>query len=81
MNDLIDTIDSNLDEVLVNLGNMVLKLSSPRITRSSEERAALARSVSQFSLCAGNSKDPRVRELALKLQNTLQPRLRLVASR
>jgi hypothetical protein len=81
MNDLIDAIDTTLDAMLVTLGNMVLKLSSPHITRTSEEHAALARSVSQFSSCARHSSDPRVRELASKLEGTRHPRLRLVANR
>jgi hypothetical protein len=81
MDDLIVQIDRNIDEVLVNLGRMVLRLSSPQVTRTSEERRALARSVGQFSLCATRSSDPRVRELAQALQDTLKPRLRLVVSR
>jgi hypothetical protein len=74
-------IDRALDELLVGLGHMVLRLSSPQITRSREEREALARSVNQFSTCAARSNDPRVTKLAEELQDTLKPRLRLVASR
>jgi hypothetical protein len=81
MDDLIVQIDRNIDEVLVNLGKMVLRLSSPQVTRTREERQALARSVGQFSVCATRSRDPRVRELAEELQDTLKPRLRLVARR
>jgi uncharacterized protein YejL (UPF0352 family) len=81
MDDLIVKIDRNIDEVLVNLGNMVLRLSSPQVTRTREERQALARSVGKFSLCATRSRDPRVQALAEELQDTLKPRLRLVASR
>jgi hypothetical protein len=81
MDDLIVKIDRNIDEVLVNLGRMVLRLSSPQVTRTREERQALARSVGQFSLCASRSTDPRVQELAEELQDTLKPRLRVVASR
>jgi hypothetical protein len=82
MDDLILKIDRNIDEVLVNLGRMVLRLSSPQVTRTHEERQALARSVGQFSLCATRSTDPRVQELAIALQATLKkPPLRLVASR
>jgi hypothetical protein len=81
MDDLIVKIDRNIDEVLVNLGRMVLRLSSPQVTRTREERQALARSVGQFSLCATRSGDPRVQELAKALQDTLKPRLRLVANR
>jgi hypothetical protein len=74
-------IDKALDELLVGLGQMVLRLSSPHVTRTREEREALARSVNQFSTCAARSSDPRVLKLADDLQNTLKPRLRLVASR
>jgi hypothetical protein len=81
MDDLIIKIDRNIDEVLVNLGRMVLRLSSPQVTRTREERQALARSVGQFSLCATRSRDPRVQELAEELRDTLKPRLRLAASR
>jgi hypothetical protein len=81
MNDLIVKLDRDIDEVLLNLGAIVLRLSSPRLTRSREERRALAQSVNQFSLCAVQSKDPRVLEMADTLRETLKPRLRLVASR
>jgi len=75
------TIDSALDELLVQLGRIVLRLSSPQVTRSGEERRALARSVHQYAVCAAGSDDPRVRQLNVELQETLKPRLRLVASR
>jgi hypothetical protein len=81
MNEQIAKIERNLDDVLVNLGQMVLRLSHPTVTRSPEERAALARSVNQFSVCATRSRDARVQELAGELQDTLKPRLRLVVSR
>ena len=74
-------IDKALDELLVGLGQMVLRLSSPQVTRTREEREALVRSVNQFSICAARSSDPRVLKLADDLQNTLKPRLHLVASR
>jgi hypothetical protein len=74
-------IDSALDELLVQLGRIVLRLSSPRVTRSTEERRALARSVHQYAVCAASSDDPRVLQLKAELQATLKPRLRLVASR
>jgi hypothetical protein len=73
-------IDSALDELLVQLGGIVLRLSSPQVTRSGEERRALARSVHQYALCAARSDDPRVHQLKAELQETLKPRLRLVAS-
>ncbi len=74
-------IDRALDEVLVQLGRMVLGLASPRITKSEEERQALARSVNQYAVCAATSDDPRVHQLRSELEETIRPRLRLVASR
>ncbi len=74
-------IDRALDEMLVQLGWIVLRLSSPQVTKSREERRALVRSVNQYSVCAASSDDPRVQRLKLELQETLKPRLRLVASR
>jgi hypothetical protein len=73
-------IDQALDEVLVQLGGMVLTLASPQVTRTGEEREALARSVSQYAVCAASSDDPRVKELRAKLEQSVRPRLRLVAS-
>jgi hypothetical protein len=81
MDRLVIELDRNIDEVLVNLGTMVLRLSSPQVTRTREERQALVRSVNQFSRCAHRSRDPRVQELAQQLESTLKPPLRLVASR
>jgi hypothetical protein len=72
-------IDRALDEVLVQLGGMILTLASPQITRTGEERQALARSVSQYAVCAASSDDPRVKELRAKLEQSVRPRLRLVA--
>lgn len=72
-------IDRTLDEVLVNLGAMVLRLAA--VTRTAPERRALARSVQQFALCAERSGDPRVHRLRAELDATLQPALRLVSSR
>ena len=77
----ISKIDRALDEVLVHLGAMVLRLASPRVTKSPEERNALMRSVSQYAACAARSDDPRVHRLKAELQDTVKPRLRLVASR
>jgi hypothetical protein len=74
-------IDQALDEVLVQLGGMVLRLSSPQVTRTPEERHALACSVHQYSVCAARSGDPRVHQLKLELEETIRPHLRLVASR
>lgn len=77
----IEKIDGIIDELLVQLGQMVMRLSHPQVTRSSDERAALARSVKQFAVCAAKSRDPRVIRLAEQLHDVSRPRLRLVASR
>jgi hypothetical protein len=74
-------IDQAIDELLVQLGGIVLRLSSPQVTKSLDERRALARSVNQYSVCAARSGDPRVQELKAELKATLKPRLELVASR
>jgi hypothetical protein len=67
----IHKIDKALDELLVNLGGMVLRLSRPEVTNTPASRQALARSVNQFSTCALSSKDSRVRTLAAELEATL----------
>ena len=74
-------LDRALDEILVQLGGMVLRLSSPQVTRTPEERRALACSVNQYSVCAARSGDPRVHQLKAELEETIKPRLRLVVSR
>ena len=74
-------IDRALDEMLVQLGGMVLRLATPEVTQTPEERCALARSVTQYSVCAARSEDPRVHRLEAELEATLKPRLRLVVSR
>jgi hypothetical protein len=74
-------IDQAIDELLLQLGGIVLRLSSPEVTKSLDERRALARSVNQYSVCAARSDDPRVQELKAELEKTIRPRLRLVASR
>lgn len=74
-------VDRALDEMLVQLGGMVLRLSSPEVTRTAEERRALKCSVNQYSVCAARSDDPRVHQLKAELEETIKPRLRLVASR
>jgi len=80
MNELA-SMDRALDEILVQLGGIVLRLSAPQVTKSPEERRALARSVHQFSICAAHSRDPRVQQLKAELDETLKPQLRLVARR
>lgn len=74
-------IDEAIDELLVQLGGIVLRLSSPEVTKRPDERRALARSVDQYSVCAARSDDPRVHELKDELNATLKPHLRLVVSR
>jgi hypothetical protein len=44
-------IDRMLDELLVSLGCMALRLSSPDVTKTADERKALARSIDQYA-CA-----------------------------
>ena len=73
------TIDVALDEMLVNLAAIVLRLSKPELTRTPEARRALAQSVHQYGRCAARSRDPRVHELKTQLEGTLKPSLRIVA--
>jgi hypothetical protein len=73
------TIDMALDEMLVNLAALVLRLSRPDVTRTPEARHALAHSVHQYAVCAARSTDPRVHELKSQLEETLKPSLRIVA--
>jgi hypothetical protein len=74
-------MDKTLDELLVQLGAMVLRLSRPEVTRTPEERRALVLSVNKFAACAMSSDDPRVQELKSELEAALKPPLRLVAGR
>jgi len=74
------TIDVALDEMLVNLAAIVLRLSKPELTQTPEARRALAQSVHQYAVCAARSTDPRVHELKRQLEETLRPALRIVAS-
>jgi len=73
------TIDVALDEMLVNLAAIVLRLSKPELTRTPEARRALTQSVHQYAVCAARSTDPRVHELKSQLEETLKPALRIVA--
>ncbi|MHB0771656.1 hypothetical protein [Bradyrhizobium sp. 5.13L] len=75
----VETIDVALDEMLVNLAAIVLRLSRPELTRTPEARHALAQSVHQYAVCANRSSDPRVHELKSQLEETLKPSLRIVA--
>jgi hypothetical protein len=79
MNEL-GTIDGALDEMLVNLAGIVLRLAKPEITNTPDTQQALARSVHQYAVCASRSADPRVHALKAQLEATLRPRLRVVAS-
>ena len=74
-------IDGALDDLLVNLGALVLRLANPEVSRTIEARRALAQSVHQFSVCARRSTDPRLQQINHDLLETLRPRLRVVASR
>jgi hypothetical protein len=74
-------IDQAIDELLVQLGGIVLRLSSPEITKRPDERRALARSVNQYAVCAARSDNPRVQELKAELKATIKPRLRLIVSK
>jgi hypothetical protein len=76
----LDGVDLALDEMLLQLGAMVLRLSSPEVTRTAEERHALSLSVNKFSVCASRSNDPRVHQLKAELEATIRPQLRLVSS-
>ncbi|MCA1453902.1 hypothetical protein I6F35_11830 [Bradyrhizobium sp. BRP22] len=79
MKNELDTIDRTLDEMLVNLGTIVLKLAA--VSKTAAERRALAQSVHQYTVCAERSSDPRVQRLRAELEATLQPPVRLVSSR
>jgi hypothetical protein len=73
------TIDVALDEMLVNLAAIVLRLSKPELNETPEARRALAQSVHQYAVCAARSTDPRVQALKLELEKTLKPNLRVIA--
>jgi hypothetical protein len=74
-------IEGRLDELLVSLAGIVLRLGRPDVTWRAEEYRALAQSVHQYGICAAHSRDPRVQRLKQELEATLKPRLRIVASR
>jgi hypothetical protein len=69
-----------LDETLVNLGAMVLRLADPKVTRTADEHRALEKSVRQYARCAERSADPRVHQLRDELEKKVEPRVRLVWS-
>ena len=79
--DEIAKIDHIMDELLVSVGEMVLRLSHPTVTKTPDEREALAISVAQYSICACRSAEPRVHKLKAELEDVLKRRLRLVVSR
>lgn len=68
-------IDHTLDEALVRLGAVVMRLADPTVTRIADEHRALAVSVRQFSLCADRSADPRVYALRNELERRIKPAL------
>ena len=76
-------INRAIDDLLVNLGEIVLRLSVPAVTRSVAEHAALTRSVEKFATCAASSHDVRVQRLAMQLAATQKvhdaPALRTVS--
>ena len=80
MND-VAKIDQALDEALVHLGAIVLRLTNPAITRTSAERRALALSVHEYARFADRSINPRVHQLRYQLEETIKPQLRLISSR
>jgi hypothetical protein len=65
-------IDHILDELLVSVGKMVLRLSHPTVTKTPDEREALARSVARYSICACRSAKPRVHKLKAELEDVLK---------
>jgi hypothetical protein len=73
-------IDRRLDELLVSLAGIVLRLARPDVIKSVEEHQALAQSVHQYCICASHSRDPRVQRLKKELEQALKPRLRIVVS-
>jgi hypothetical protein len=73
-------IDRALDEALVGLGAIVLRLADPAVTRTSAERHALVMSVREYARCAAKSTDPRVRILKEELEETIKPRLAFVSN-
>ena len=72
-------IDRAIDKLLVQLGEMVLRLSSPQVTKRDLTSGArwCVRSISIRS-AQRIPDDPRVHELKAELDETIRPRLRLV---
>jgi hypothetical protein len=68
-------IDCTLDEALVRLGAVVMRLADPAVTRTADEHRALAASVRQFALCADRSADPRVHAFRYELERRIKPTL------
>ena len=61
-------LDRTIDEILVRLGNTVLHLAHPDVTRTEDEKEALLKSVNQFAVCARDSSDERVTILLAELE-------------
>ena len=60
--------DRVIDDILLRLGRTVLTLAHPDVTRTSEEKDALVKSVNQFAVCANSSRDERVTSLLAELE-------------
>ena len=75
-------MDRALDEMLVQLGGMVLRLSSPQVTQR-RRRAARAGALGQsvFGVRGAFRAIRACTQLKAELEETIKPRLRLVASR
>jgi hypothetical protein len=67
--------DRAIDEILLRLGNTVLTLAHPEVTRTADEKAALVKSVNQFAVCAANSRDERVTALLARLEAAVNSHL------
>ena len=73
--------DRAIDEILIRLGNAVLILAHPDITRTRDEKAALAKSVNQFAVCAGSSNDETETERNARRAKRASPEARLTRHR
>ena len=60
--------DQAIDNILIQLGRTVLTLAHPDVTRTTDERDALVKSVNQFAVCARKSTDARVTDLLAELE-------------
>jgi len=60
--------DSAIDEILLRLGNTVLTIARPDVTRTDDEKDALVKSVNRYAVCARSSHDARVTALLAELE-------------